>query len=187
MNEFLVRSVFVLLIIIFYISGEFISNYLLQKHKIALELKYILPIVSLAYFEYWLRLFASCFFKFNLLKHVFNRSNLKLFLCIKNNSKFSGKFKITSIEGFKGIQPSITYENPKTKINEKSSLPENFDINLQENSNDYHFTLVCKFRVLPKPFFKIANLKFYFFKIKIKYNLNNVSKKKTFTIIKRRI
>lgn len=187
MNEFLTRSSFVLIMIAVYFIGLMLSNYIKTRYNVTLELKYILPIVSLAYFDYWVRLFSSHFYKFKLLDTVINEKNIKFFLSFTSYSKYQGNFRILSVEGFKGILPTISYENPVTKKTEKFSPPEHFSVNSDSCNGILDFSLICKFRRAPKPLLCIRHTRFFFFKVVVRFCFGNTSKKKTLFAIKKGI
>lgn len=165
MNEFIARSTFVFVIIAVYFIGLFLSTHLQSTYNITLELKYILPIISLAYFDYWMRLFSRSFYKFHLLDTVLNNKHLKCFMSFNPYTTLVKNFKIVSINGFRGISPIIEWTNPATKRITKFYLPEDFSVNLDSCNGIVDFSLIAKFRIAPKPIFHIRNLQFFFLKL----------------------
>jgi len=184
MYEFIVRSLFVIIIVLLYFIGLFISDYLYKKYQFKFELKYILPIISLAYIEYWVRIFSSNFYKFTLVDSVLNDNSITLFLFFHSNSKYVKQFKILSIRGFKGIIPTISYRNSETDEFITLSMPELFSANPVLSHGIIKFSLNCRFRRYPKAFFHFRNLQLFLFKIIIYFNLNEFKKKKRLIIIK---
>ncbi|MDR2663236.1 MAG: hypothetical protein LBC31_09595 [Treponema sp.] len=166
---FFARISYLLIIYCCYLGGELLT----KKLKLPIEFKYILPIISLVFLDYYMNLFSRWFFKIQVLNSTALDTDGEIYL-LKTELRLSTDKNVTifrimeiKVKGYH-ITPCLTFDN-------KTYTPEGFERTLENNAPKY-MKLECKFK--NKPILKQR----YCFVQTIKYSINDVVRTKKINI-----
>jgi len=174
MKDFLIRIIFVFIIIFIYQLGDTIT----ETYDMIIELRFILPIISLVFWDYYLRIFENLLLRFNLVEKtvIYDDDNnivrikLKFQLLHYGNNTMHFKINDISIKNVK-ITPRITVASKEYYIAEQ------YECFLNKTKSIECFSVDCGVsRSIQR---KIFLSKFYSFSfvLRIEYKINSKAAK----------
>lgn len=172
MRHIIIRIVFVLVLCLLYILGQHANPLVETLFNVRLEINVLLPLFSLAFYDYWLRFFTNLMVKFEIKKIVTEKD-----ITIRNNLTYYGRDPIAvslrEISGIFDVNAKVTYSNEKS---ETLNFPTNHTIVLNSIQPFATIEIHLFFRRDPKPKMIIFGHKIYI--LKLLFRVGNSQKRK---------
>jgi hypothetical protein len=186
MIELIIRFLYIVIIFLFYLIGDTLTTVLNDALRISIDFKYILPIFSLAFFDYYLKKFSHLFYRLEIDSKIFKEKifELTVNLIFSYSGLRDAVFKINSIENIVGIDPILIHKNYKTGIEQEYNIPERFSCVVNKNEPYCDLSIKCTFRRYPSAKINFLGYHIYFFLMRIKYSLDRANKVKRIYFIK---
>jgi hypothetical protein len=181
MAEFIIRISFIVIILLFYLLGEYLSKCIDSP----IEFKNILPVCSLVFWDYYFNLFTSCLLKLDVInKSVMqtdgkiNKMRTTLKLSYRGNKDIHFRLNNIKIKGIE-IAPTLIHKN------QNYNIPEKFECHLEKNSPEL-IKIECTLKKMPVHRISILHYYVYFFIMKMQYTINyDINKTKRIFFIKK--
>lgn len=181
MKQVGIKIIYIFILLIFYFIGQYLDLIINETYNFSLDLKLLLPIINLVFYEDWLRLFKKYSVKWKT-SYKYGEN------CILIINKFIYNGKDNIIISNRKIS-GIVYCNPEIIFYDKGNLvlpyPTNESVNLGPNNPSTKIGINLKFKRYPNPRVVIPFIKRQIFIVKLQFKINNSIKRKTLIIQKR--
>lgn len=158
MSELFARITYLVFLCLLYYIGTILTLLVSSLSNVSIEFKYLLPIFSLVFLDYCIRIFTPMMFSFDLIDRNYTSSELTLNFEISFHGKYVVRFAFTSISGIPDSNVKMIWFDPAKREETTITVPETFILDIGPNNPVQHFKVVYEFRGPPKPRFKIAFL-----------------------------
>lgn len=180
MGELIVRLLFCCILVLLYIAGLLICPTVERIWGIQIDLKLLLPLLSLVFLDSWLRLFADFMCSINLRERLKQGNKLIFKFQVTYTGRNVLAFGIESVEGLKDINAELIKHNSDGGNSGTSMVPENLVENLGVTNPCLAFSLICSFRAEPIPTFTIPLLCWDVYKLRIRFRVGDTKKRRMY-------
>ncbi|MGA7720819.1 MAG: hypothetical protein WCA84_06550 [Ignavibacteriaceae bacterium] len=179
MYEFIIRVLYFILVILIYFLFESKKIYLLTI--INIDYKFLLPVIALVFYDYYLSLFSSFFYKLVINKQL-TKDKIIIDLYINYRGLKEKKIHDISVAKIKRIDAYLLYYDKNTRENIKEAVPEKFQCYLGPAQSSLSVKLELIFRED-----RVSNISFYnikIFKPKLSLMIDNLKITRTIYLYK---
>jgi len=184
MNEIFARLLFAAALFGLYLVGIKLSLIIKSDFMLNIEFKYILPIMTIVFLDYWIRAFSHYFCMLDLCYKSVNTSSLRLDFRFHYHGKKTIQFNMGPVENISGFDPVLIFENPLNNQSTNYPVPEKFSINVGANLPVFDFTILGTFRKEQKPSFRCFKHEWYIYRPVVFYEFGNRLKHKKILVLR---